>query len=289
MNRVYEYGVLLKPKVLLAMVTLYAVSFFSSYASSSGNPFELSIFLLGFAAVAAAVSGSNSLNCYIDRDIDAVMARTWGRPLALGTIGPSGAITVSIILLISASFLSFFLGLVPFMLFLEGVGFYILVYTFLLKRNTVLNILATAPSVAAPVWFGWHLGGAPLIPVGLLMGILVAIWGPLHLWSLAYAYSKDYLKVKVPMLPAVVSQKKAAFIVTLTLALLVATSYLLIPWASSLVYPITISITNAIMMISGLKFYSEGTYKEGWKLFKLTAPYIITVLLSYTIDKLVYA
>lgn len=289
MQRAYEYGVLLKPKILLAMLTLYATSYLSSYASKGGEPLDMSSFLIGFAAVMAAVSGANALNCYIDRDIDALMARTLGRPLALGTIGPLEALTFSATLLAAASAISLYLGLVPFLLFVEGAGFYLLLYTVLLKRRTSLNVLATAPSVAAPAWFGWYMGGAPLIPVGLLMGLLVAIWGPLHLWSLAYAHSKDYQRVGVPMLPAVFPLKKAVQSILVALVLLVSSSYLLTPWTRSPVYILGVSLINVPLMVAGLRFHSTGSKRAGWWLFKLTAPHIVIVTLSFTLDQILFA
>ena len=288
MGRAYEYGVLLKPKVLLAMLALYVSTYLSSYASAGMGPFDAEGFLIGFTAVATAVSGANALNCYLDRDIDALMARTWGRPLAMGTVGPTDALTLSIASLISASIISFSLGPVPFLLFLEGTATYLVLYTMILKRRTSLNVLATAPSVAAPAWFGWHMGGAPLYPVGLLTGLLVAIWGPLHLWSLAYAYSKDYAKVGVPMLPAVASQENAVKGILGALVLLMASSYLLIPWTKSAFYTVTVSIVNITLIIVGLRFHRRRTNKAGWWLFKLTAPYIVFILLAFMADQFIF-
>ncbi|RLI09416.1 hypothetical protein DRO42_04295 [Candidatus Bathyarchaeota archaeon] len=289
MQRAYEYGVLLKPKILLAMLALYVASFLGSYAYRGGGSLELSPFLLGFAAVMAAVSGANALNCYVDRDIDALMARTWGRPLVLGTIGPWEALTFSAVLLAAASGISLYLGPIPFLLFAGGAGFYLLVYTVLLKRRTSLNVLATAPSVAAPAWFGWYMGGSPLYPVGLMMGLLVAIWGPLHLWSLAYAYSKDYLRVGVPMLPAVLHPKRAVHGILAALALLISSSYLLVPWTRSPVYALGVSLINAPLMAAGLRFYRTGSNRAGWWLFKLTAPHIVIVLFAFTLDQMLFA
>ncbi len=289
MSRAYEYGVLLKPKVLLAMLILYVASYLASYSSVGGGHFEVNTFLIGFAAVAAAVSGANALNCYIDRDIDALMVRTWGRPLVIGTVGQWEAITFGTALLAGAFVLSLYLGLIPFLLFAEGSAFYIIIYTFLLKRRTKLNVLATAPSVAAPAWFGWYLGGSPIYPVGLLLGFLVAIWGPLHIWSLAYAYSKDYARVGVPMLPAVLPQRKAVLGIQCAIILLVSSSYLLVPWTASPAYILGISIINVTLLVVGLRLYRTRSNRAGWWLFKLTAPYIIVVLISYALDRFLIA
>jgi len=288
MGRAYEYGVLLKPKVLGAMLALYVASYLSSHATVLEAPLDVASFLVGFAAVAIAVSGANALNCYLDRDIDALMARTWGRPLALGTIQPFNALAFSGVLLAAAAVLSMYLGIMPFLFFLEGSGAYLLLYTVVMKRKTSLNVLATAPSVAAPAWFGWYLGGAPMFPVGWLMGLLVAIWGPLHLWSLAYAYSKDYLRVEVPMFTVVASSEEAVRGIFVALSCLILSSYLLVPWTSSATYVLLVTLLNAPLAAAGIQFYRKRTKRSGWLLFKLSAPYIVVVLLSYMVDGIFY-
>ena len=288
MGKAYEYGVLLKPKVLGAMLALYVASYLSSHATVLEAPLDIASFFVGFAAVAIAVSGANALNCYLDRDIDALMARTWGRPLALGTIQPFDALAFSGVLLATAAILSLYLGTLPFLLFLEGSGTYLLLYTVVMKRKTSLNVLATAPSVAAPAWFGWYLGGAPMFPVGWLMGLLVAIWGPLHLWSIAFAYSKDYVRVEVPMFTAVVSSEDAVRGISVALSCLMLSSYLLVPWTSSVTYVLLVTLLNIPLAAAGFQFYRKRTKRSGWLLFKLSAPYIVVVLLSYMVDGILF-
>jgi len=288
MSRAYEYGVLMKPKVLIAMLALYASSYLGSYGSSGGGCLDFNHFLQGFVAVFTAVSGANALNCYLDRDIDALMARTWGRPLARGTITLEGAFAFSTTLLAGAALISLNMGPIPFLLFIIGAGCYLALYTFLLKRRTSLNVLATAPSVAAPVWFGWYIGGAPLYPVGLFMGLLVAIWGLLHLWSLAYVYSKDYLRVDVPMLTVVTTDEKAVRYILTTLGLIVSSSFFLGSW-SSWFYTICVSLMNVPLLMAGFRFYKSKSKRAGLWLFKLSAPYIVVVLLSFTLDRVIFA
>ncbi len=268
------------------MAALYAASYLASYSFQGGGLFDISGFVLGLAAVSAAVGGSNALNCYLDRDIDAIMARTWTRPLPAGSIAANGAFTFGMVLLASASALSFALGPIPAILFLEGAGFYLIIYTLLLKRRTTLNVVATAPSVAAPAWFGWMMGGAPFNLQALILGLIVAIWGPLHLWSIAYAFTKDYVKVEVPMLPAVVSQEAAVRIIFGALLALVSFSYLLSLWATSLLYTLLVSLVNIPLTFAGVRFYAKPTRRAGWWLFKLTAPYIVVVLFAFTANQL---
>ncbi len=286
METAFDYGVLLKPKVLVAMLMLYLASFFSSYSMNNFKGSSLDSFLLGVFCIVSAVSGANTLNCYFDRDIDKLMVRTWGRPLVQGTIEVGNALVFGYSLLGLAALLALKLGMIPFLLFVEGTVSYIFVYTVILKRKSSMNVIATAPSVAAPVWFGWFLGGSSFIPVGLLSGIIVSIWGPLHLWSLAYAFSKDYERVGVPMLPVVVSREKAATGIFFSLCLMIASSYSLVPWTKSFVYPIIVSIVNVPLGVSGFLFFKNRRNKEGWRIFKFTAPYIVIVLSSFMIEQI---
>lgn len=286
MGKTYDYSILTKPKVLFAMLALYLASYFASYAYSGITLIDLDRFMLGLMAVAAAVSGANALNSYLDRDIDALMTRTLDRPLVTGAVGMTGALSFSGTLLGAAALIAFYLGDVPFLLFLEGSGTYLIIYTVLMKRRTSLNVFATAPSVAAPAWFGWYLGGAPLYPVGVILGALVAIWGPIHLWSLAYAYSKDYDKASVPMFPSVVSKDSAVVGIVVALTVLIISSYALLPWTSTLFYPLCVTFINVPLAIAGYKFYMTKTNRAGWWIFKLTAPQIIVVLLAFMVEKL---
>jgi protoheme IX farnesyltransferase len=281
----YDYGVLLKPKVLLAMLALYLTTFFTSSIYSDNLNVDYLKFFIGFMAVAFSVSGANALNCVYDRDIDSLMVRTSGRPLVRGTITVADANFLSWAMLAVSVILAVYLGFIPIILLFEGAVSYLILYTLLLKRKSSVNVLFTAPSVAAPAWFGWYLGGSPLYPVGLIMGLLVAIWGPLHLWSIAFVYNKDYERVGVPMFPSLVSRELAINGILVALGLLLSSSYLLALWADSLWYMAGVSVFNSILLVSGFKLYQTGSKHAGWVLFKLTSPYIILVFLIFMLTK----
>jgi protoheme IX farnesyltransferase len=236
-------------------------------------------------AVTFSVSGANALNCVYDRDIDALMTRTSGRPMVRGAISVGDASFFSWVMLAASAVLAVYLGWIPIILLVEGASSYLLLYTVLLKRRTSINVLFTAPSVAAPAWFGWHLGGAQLYPVGFVMGFLVAIWGPLHLWSIAFAFSKDYERVGVPMFPSMVSRNRAINGVMVALGLLLGSSYLLVLWANSFWYFVGVSILNLLMVTAGVRLYKSGSNRDGWVLFKLTSPYIILVFLIFMLSQ----
>jgi protoheme IX farnesyltransferase len=286
METAYNYGVLVKPKVLLAMLALYITSYLTSliYMKVELGP---NVFVLGFLAVAFAVSGANVLNCYIDRDVDAVMARTRGRPLVPGTITPQEALGFSGVLMGAAALFAIYLGVVPVLLLVEGAVSYLVIYTLLLKKRTSINVLATAPSVAAPAWFGWYMGGAPFYPLGFLMGLLVAIWGPLHLWSIAFAFAKDYKRAGIPMYPSVVPRETAIRGILIALIVMLGSSYLLTPFTHSQIYAIGATLINLPLAYFGAKLGIEKSEKAGWWLFKLTAPYILLIFTMFLASQMV--
>lgn len=287
MGVLYSYGMLLKPKVTLALLALYVTSFLTSSLFFGGDPFDAGWFLIGFIAVAFAVTGSNGLNCYIDRDIDARMARTSGRPLVLGSILPNSALAFSLAMMAAAAVIAFWLGPTSVLILVEGAGSYLLLYSMFLKRRSIWNVIANAPSVAAPVWFGWYMGSAPLFPIGLLMGGLVAIWGPLHLWSLAYAFRKDYLRVGVPMLTTALPDDKAVKGIQAALIVMVASSYLLTPWAGSLLYVAIVTAMNIPLLVIGCNLSGDNPRKSAWRLFKLSAPYIVLLFSAFMVSQVI--
>jgi protoheme IX farnesyltransferase len=286
METVYNYGVLVKPKVLLAMLALYIISYLTSLIYMNVEPCP-NVFILGFLAVAFAVSGANALNCYIDRDVDAMMARTRGRPLVPGTITSQEALGFSGVLMGAAALFAIYLGVVPVLLLVEGVVSYLVIYTLLLKKRTSINVLATAPSVAAPAWFGWYMGGAPFYPLGFLMGLLVAIWGPLHLWSIAFAYAKDYKRAGIPMYPSMVPREIAIRGILTALIVMLGSSYLLTPFTHSPIYAIGATLINLPLAYFGAKLGIEKSEKAGWWLFKLTAPYILLIFTMFLVSQMV--
>jgi protoheme IX farnesyltransferase len=287
MNVLYSYGVLLKPKVTLALLALYVTSFLTSSLFFGGGPFEARWFLVGFTAVAFAVTGSNGLNCYIDRDIDARMARTSGRPLVLGSIFPRSALAFSLAIMTAAAVIALWLGATPVLILVVGAGSYLLLYSMFLKRRSMWNVFANAPSVAAPAWFGWLMGGAPLFPIGLLLGALVAIWSLLHLWSLAYAFRKDYLRVGVPMLSTVLPDDKAIKSIQVALVVMIASSYLLTPWTRSFTYVAVVTALNAPLILISRGLRGDNPRRAAWRLFKLSAPYIVLLFSAFMVSQVI--
>jgi protoheme IX farnesyltransferase len=153
-----------------------------------------------------AAGSANTINCYIDRDIDAVMKRTSRRPLVnnQGAIKPAEALIWGIALGAASTVM---LGLAANWLAAAladaAILFYIFVYTLLLKRRSPSNIVIGGAAGCFPVLVGW---AAVTNTVGIPAIILFAViflWTPPHFWALAMKFKDDYARANVPMLPVV--------------------------------------------------------------------------------------
>ena len=232
---------LTKPRIIeLLLVTTLPTMILADRGMPSAR--LILITLLGGALAAAS---ANTLNCYIDRDIDAVMRRTRGRPLvaqttahggagtAAGTAVKPGEALLSGILLGAAATL--LLGLaanwLSAILADAAILFYVFVYTLGLKRRTASNIVIGGAAGCFPVLVGW---AAVTGKVSWWAGVLFAViffWTPPHFWALAMKFRDDYAAANVPMLPVVAAPAVVAKKIVLYSYAMVAATLVLAPYA----------------------------------------------------------
>jgi protoheme IX farnesyltransferase len=169
------------------------------------SPWLLVLTLLGGALAAAS---ANTLNCYIDRDIDALMKRTSRRPLVAkgvrSAIKPGEALASGIILgVLSTLLLGLLVNWISAALADGAILFYVFVYTLGLKRRTASNIVIGGAAGCFPVLVGWAaVTGTVGLPAVALFAVIF-LWTPPHFWALAMKYRDDYAAASVPMLPVV--------------------------------------------------------------------------------------
>jgi len=172
----------------------------------------LGLTLLGGALAAAS---ANTLNCYLDRDIDALMKRTSRRPLvAKGTkapIKPREALASGIVLgALSTVLLGLLVNWLSAALADGAILFYVFVYTLGLKRRTASNIVIGGAAGCFPVLVGWAaVTGTVSLPAIVLFAVIF-LWTPPHFWALAMKFRDDYAAASVPMLPVVATPATVA-------------------------------------------------------------------------------
>ena len=264
-------------------------------AGGIGNEFYIAneIILLVILAVTFGTAGAESISNYIDRDIDAIMNRTKNRPIPSGRIKGEKALLFGIILSSGAIIFSFSIDYInqlsffPIITFLMIFGLfdYIIIYSSILKRKNLLNIILGGFSGAVPALIGYTAVSKTLTLEGLLIATLVFLWIPAHIWSLALRFKDDYAAAKIPMLPVVVNLKTSIRLIALSSILLVIFSLLL--YNIGTIYLVTAIVSGIVVLITSIQLVLDPTTQRAWKLFKITSPYLAIIFLAMIIESFV--
>lgn len=149
-----------------------------------------------------AISGSTVLNMWYDRDIDAQMQRTAGRPMPSGEVSPAEALRLGLLLAVAgvggAVALDPLYGVVVF----AGLFFDVVVYTICLKRRTPWAIIWGGVSGGMPALAGRALGTGTIEWVGVALALAVLFWIPTHIMTFSMRYFEDYRRAGIPTFPA---------------------------------------------------------------------------------------
>jgi protoheme IX farnesyltransferase len=192
----------------------------------------LSIVLFALVGGALSAGGANVVNQVYDSDIDRIMSRTSGRPIPTNRVS-SRAATIFGLTLGLSGFLVLWIGttLLAGLLSLVAYGFYVLVYTMLLKRSSTQNIVIGGAAGAVPALIGWAAVTNNLALAAWVMFAIIFFWTPPHFWALSLKYSDDYRAAGVPMFP-VIAGRSATFTQIQWYSLIaVGVSFLLVPSA----------------------------------------------------------
>jgi protoheme IX farnesyltransferase len=192
------YLALTKPRIIeLLLVTTIPTMFLA--AGGFPNWTLVAWTLIGGSL---AAGGANVLNCYLDRDIDALMHRTANRPSATGQISARANIIFGIALsLLSVITLQLTVNTLSAVLAALAIAFYVFGYTMLLKRRTSQNIVWGGAAGCMPVLIGWSAVTNSLSWAPVVLFMIVFLWTPPHYWPLSLRYKDEYERAGVPMLP----------------------------------------------------------------------------------------
>jgi protoheme IX farnesyltransferase len=195
-----DYIALTKPRIISLLLLTTVATMIVADPSGPGIATVLWTMLGGYLAA----GGAGAINHYIDRDRDARMARTRGRPLVSGRIRPlhglvfgialGGAATIQLALTVNA---------LAAALALCGLLGYVFVYTLWLKPLTPENIVIGGAAGAVPPLVGWAAATGGLSIEALFPFGIVFLWTPPHFWALSLLIKDEYARIGVPMLPVV--------------------------------------------------------------------------------------
>ncbi|MGI8709411.1 MAG: heme o synthase, partial [Acidimicrobiales bacterium] len=230
-----------------------------------------------------------AINMYVDRDIDAVMERTKGRPLVTGLISPRAALAFAIGLeVVAFIWLWGLVNLLSAVLAVAACLFYVFVYTLWLKRTSTRNIVIGGAAGAVPVLIGWSsvtnsLGWAPIV-----LFAVIFYWTPPHFWALAVKYKDDYASVDVPMLPSVVSLRTVAVRILAYTVLLWALTLVFSPVAHmGSIYLVSALVLGAVFTWLAVKLLLDPNTRRAMAVFGYSITYITLLFGAMAVDQLV--
>ncbi|MEZ5896665.1 MAG: heme o synthase [Parvularculaceae bacterium] len=215
-----DYFALLKPRVMSLVIFTAFVGLMAAVAH--GTSVHPALAVVSILAIAVGAGASGALNMWWDADIDAVMARTAGRPIPRGLVPRDEAAGFGIFLsALSVVLLWLASNIVAAALLAFTIFFYVVIYSMWLKRSTPQNIVIGGAAGALPPVVAWAAvsGTAPL--EAWVLFALIFLWTPPHFWALALYREGDYARAGVPMMPNVAgeaSTKKQIFIYAIILA-----------------------------------------------------------------------
>ncbi len=278
-----DYLSLAKPRIIvLLLITEIATMFIAA----RGVP---PLGLMVWAAVGGALAsgGSGAINCWYDRDIDRVMARTCSRPLPSGRILPWQALTFGVSL-IAASVIVFSLAVntLAAALALGGGLFYVFIYTMLLKRRTPLNIVIGGAAGAFPPLVAWAAVRGDIGLPALALFAIVFLWTPPHFWSLALLLRRDYQKASIPMLPGLIGPARTHRRILVYTVVLVGAS-LLPGLALGIGYTVAAGALGGLYLGLALWARAQGSSRAAALLFHYSLVYLAVLFAAGAVTAVV--
>ncbi|MCL4433937.1 MAG: heme o synthase [Actinobacteria bacterium] len=241
------------------------------------GPFPLVRAIGVIAMVALGAIGAEAFTNVIDRDMDARMERTKSRPLPAHLIKPGEALLFGSAAITGSLIIAGLLGAVPFLFIAIGLLDNVIIYSLISKRTTPWSIVLGSISGGVPVWAGYAAIRLPISPGAWLLGALVMAWIPLHIWSIAYAYSDDYAKADVPMAPVVWSQRQFGLALSTAAVILFGVAVMgdALIWKGSTAEMLVADLAAAIIVGAAMQFALHPTIRQGKHVFMVCNVYLL--------------
>jgi protoheme IX farnesyltransferase len=277
---------LMKPHVtvLLLGTTVAAMAI-----AKQGLP-SLPLILATLIGGAMAAGSANSINCYIDRDIDQVMSRTQRRSLPAGRVQPTQALIFGLLLGVGSFVIfSLFVNMLSAWLSLSAILFYVIIYTLWLKRSSAQNIVIGGAAGAVPVLIGWAAVTNTITLPAIWLFAIIFYWTPPHFWALSLLIEKDYAKAHIPMLPVVMGERETKKQILLySLMLLAVTLVLFSMQAMGYFYLVCAVILGAILVYMSVRLILDKGRKWARTIFWYSNCYLALIFAVMVLDRVIH-
>jgi protoheme IX farnesyltransferase len=281
-SRASQYWALTKPRVTQLAVFCAVIGMF---LATDGMP-DWHVLIAATVGIWLLAGAAFAVNCLAEREIDARMARTARRPMALGDITVKQTVVFAAVIGGAGMWILYSLvnPLTMWLTFVTFVG-YAIIYTMILKPATPQNIVIGGLSGAMPPALGWAAVANDVPMQAWLLVMIIFVWTPPHFWALALYRRDDYAKSGLPMLPVTHGMQFTQFHVWLYSIALAATT--LLPYVvhmSGLIYLACAIVLNAVFLRHAWKIYRHYTDLVARKAFTWSIIYLSLLFAALLVD-----
>jgi protoheme IX farnesyltransferase len=281
-SRISQYWQLTKPRVTQLAVFCAIIGMF---LATDGFP-GWRVLIAGTIGIWLLAGAAFAVNCLIEAEIDARMARTARRATARGELTRNQTLVFSGIIG-GLGMLVLYTLVNPLTMWLTFVTFvgYAVVYTIYLKPATPQNIVIGGLSGAMPPALGWAAVANEVPMQAWLLVLIIFVWTPPHFWALAMYRRDDYARSGLPMLPITHGMAYTGQQVWLYSLALAATT--LLPWAvrmSGLIYLVAAIVLNALFLRHSWRVHKHYSDQTARKAFAYSILYLSLLFAALLVD-----
>ncbi|MFC6717297.1 heme o synthase [Natrialbaceae archaeon GCM10025810] len=281
---VFAYFKMMKPRLMWLLCLVAA----AGMALAAGPALDAHTIVATLAGGVLSIGASGTFNHVLERDVDQRMSRTADRPLATELIPVRNALLFGFVL--TGASMAVFLTINPLAaaLGLAAILFYSVVYTLLLKPNTVQNTVIGGAAGALPALIGWAAVTNEIGLPALALAGVIFLWTPAHFYNLALAYKDDYARGGFPMMPVVrgetVTRKHILYYIAATLVSTVA-----LAWITTLgaLYAATVAVFGGLFLWAAVSLHFEQTERAAFRSFHASNAFLGAILIAVVVDALV--
>lgn len=276
---------LARTRIAFMVVISCAVGYVLAYK----DPFDYVRFISAMLGTGLLSSGGCAINCYIERDLDAIMPRTAQRPIPAGVISPAAALIYGLSLIISGALILFvFSNLTCTALGLSAVAIYLGMYT-PAKRWTWLNTTIGAVPGAIPPLIGWAAAAGEVAPGGWLLFAMLFVWQHTHFLPIAWIYKEDYRSAGFQMLTTIDESSDRTHALTIATAVILLPLSAMLYWTGHSIagpsYGIATLLGGLTLVVTSVQWRRNPSRKAARMVLLMSVLYLPAIFAAVVIDR----
>ena len=285
-SRLVVFSELVKARLTLLVLITTLVGF---YVGARGA-LDWALMIHTLLGTALLACGAAALNQLIEREHDAKMRRTEGRPLPSGRLQPDTVLLFGgFSSMAGLIYLAFAVNLLTSVLGAVTLVTYVFVYT-PLKRVTWLNTTVGAIPGALPPLMGWTAATGELAGAGWALFAILFFWQIPHFLAIAWMYREEYAKAGFIMLPGVdpTGERTAHQAVSHAIGLLIVSLCPVLFRVAGATYFVGAFVIGLVFLAAAFAFARQLNAPRARQLFFASIIYLPLLLGLMVFDKIKY-